>query len=115
MEVHAFRIAILLILSGVAGYFHTGQESITAMIPSILGLVIGLLAVWSRASGKKGLALGIGALVALAGIGGAAPRLMEAMRLGDLFTVKAMYMLVSVVLCAAYLLLFLSCAIRRKL
>ena len=115
MDVHAFRIAALLLIVGVAGYFHTGQESFTALIPAILGLVIALLAVWGRASSKKGLALSIGALVALAGVGGAGPRVLDLMSLGDLFTIKGIYMLASVALCIAYILLLLSCAIRRKL
>ena len=115
MDVHAFRIAALLLLTGVVGYFHTGQESLTALIPAALGLLIALLAIWGRASGKKGLALSIGGVVALAGVGGAGPRVLDLMSLGDLFTIKGMYMLASVVLCVAYLLLFLSSAIRRKL
>lgn len=41
--------AVLLFLLGVVGYIITGQESITALIPAALGVLLGLCAAWAWA------------------------------------------------------------------
>jgi hypothetical protein len=55
----------LLILLGVAGYFLTGRQSLTAMIPAIPGALFVLLGVVARNPGARKHAMHVAAALAL--------------------------------------------------
>lgn len=65
-------LGILLILLGVASYFGTGQESITALIPTFFGMVFIILALFAGAESLKKHMMHGAAGLALLGILGSA-------------------------------------------
>ena len=69
--------AAILIVTGVGGYFVTGRQSITALIPAFIGLPIlitGLLSL--KPSREKAFSI-VALVLTLAGLGGSAPGLLK--------------------------------------
>ena len=67
----AISIGLILMATGLIGYFGTGRESLTALIPTIFGLImagLGLLASWRP--GARRHAMHAAAAVALLGFVG---------------------------------------------
>ncbi len=78
-------VAGLLILTGLVAYFVSGTSSFTAFIPSILGLVIGLLTIAAQAKPNlsKHLMHGV-AVVAVLGAVGSLQRVVPALMGGEI-------------------------------
>lgn len=74
-------IGAALIILGLAGYFLTGQASITALIPAAFGLVLALAGVLARDERKRKHAMHAAVLIALLGFLGSARGLIQ---IGDL-------------------------------
>ena len=74
-------LALFLILVGVAGYLGTGRQSVTALIPTFLGLPLLALGLWGRRESARKMAMHIAAVVALLGLGGTASGLVKSARL----------------------------------
>ncbi len=61
-------LGIVLTLTGIAGYLASGAASITALIPSIFGIVFILLGIFAEKESRRMLAMHLAQLVALLGI-----------------------------------------------
>ena len=82
MDVHrtAALVAGLLVATGVVAFLVSGASSVTALIPAVLGLVVGVLALLARRARRPGRALVVGyavvgALGALGSLGRVVPAL----------------------------------------
>jgi hypothetical protein len=74
-------LAAILVILGIALYLGTGQESVTALIPSFFGAALAVCAwVGSRGERARMHAMHVSTLLALLGIGGTAGGLMEVLR-----------------------------------
>ena len=67
MNRNGLIFAVVLMLLGVGGYFGTGRQSVTALIPTFFGVAVFLALKLAPAKG-----MGISAILALLGIGGTA-------------------------------------------
>lgn len=76
-------VGAALVVIGVAAWAITAFASWTALIPSIIGLVLFLLGLLAVKTGKQKLYIHIALLVALVGIAGTVP---NALKLGDVFS-----------------------------
>ncbi len=74
----------LLILLGVVGYVATGGVSVTALIPAMVGAVFLVIALVARNADARKHAMHAGVALALLGVLGTAPRIMTAVRGGDI-------------------------------
>jgi len=63
-------LGVVLISIGVAFYFGTGSQSVTALIPAFLGLPILLCGVWALSDRWRKVAMHIALVLALLGFGG---------------------------------------------
>ncbi len=70
---------IILIITGAVGYFGTGESSVTALIPAILGLALLLLGITALREENLKKALHATAILALLGFIGAGMRILSAM------------------------------------
>lgn len=75
-------IGSVLIVLGVAAWAITAFASWTALIPSIIGLVLLLLGLLAAKTGKQKLYIHIALVVALVGIAGTVP---NTLKLGEVF------------------------------
>ena len=66
-----------LIVVGIAAYLITGRQSVTALIPSFVGIPVTLLAIFAAKSGKGTLFCSIAAVLTLLGLGGCIPGLLK--------------------------------------
>ena len=66
-------MGVLLVLMGIGGYLGTGRESVTALIPAFVGIVLAAMGAWAKSSPSKlKVAMHIAVVVALVGALGAA-------------------------------------------
>jgi hypothetical protein len=77
-------VGFLLILLGVVGYVATGGASITALIPALVGAVFLVIALVARNAEARKHAMHAAVALALLGVLGTAPRIMTAVRAGDI-------------------------------
>ena len=68
---------VLLTLLGLTGYFLTGANSPTALIPALFGFLLLVLGLLARSEPMRKHAMHVAAIVALAGCGGALFSLMR--------------------------------------
>jgi len=68
---------LVLIALGLGGYFGTGRESVTALIPAFLGLPLLLLGLAALKERLRKNAMHIAAIMGLLGFGGTVPGLMK--------------------------------------
>ena len=104
-------VAALLIVIGLVGYFATGMASATALIPSFLGILIGLCGLLALKPALRMHAMHGAVLFALIGLGGTARGLIQGLKsiFGDLElerpeaiaaqSVTALICLVFIILC----------------
>ena len=74
-------LGLVLVLLGVVGYFATGRQSATALIPSFFGAVFLLLGVLARSPGARKHAMHVAAALALLGVLGTARGLVNFFRM----------------------------------
>ena len=67
MKTTTYIYAFVLILIGLIGYIVTSAQSITALIPSFFGIVVLILAIWSKNEKRRPLAMHIVSGLALVG------------------------------------------------
>lgn len=100
-------LGLLLILLGLASYFGTGRESITALIPSFFGVVFVILGLLAKVEKIKKHVMHAAVGFALLGLIGSArgiPGLMEIIGGGDVERPIAIYAQVAMMLmCLAYI------------
>ncbi len=70
-----------LTLLGVGFYFGTGRESVTALIPTFLGIPLVACGLWARRDGSRAAAMHVAAVLALLGFGGTVSGVVKAARL----------------------------------
>jgi hypothetical protein len=63
-------LALFLIVLGVGSYFLTGMQSVTALIPAFLGLLLIGCVLWARREGSRRNAMHAATALALLGFGG---------------------------------------------
>jgi hypothetical protein len=95
----------LLILLGVVGYVATGGASITALIPALVGAVFLVIALVARSAEARKHAMHAAVALALLGVLGTAPRIMTAMRVGDMTRPAVMAQIAMTLILAVYVLL----------
>jgi hypothetical protein len=66
----SIRIGVVLMVLGAGAYVFSGMVSLTAFIPSAIGLVIALLGVAGRQESRRKMTMHVAMLVALVGIVG---------------------------------------------
>lgn len=71
----------VLVVVGVVGYIGSGAESLTALLPAVIGVVLAVAGFLAADERRRMMAMHIAALVALLGIIGSVPRLISS--LGD--------------------------------
>jgi hypothetical protein len=102
-------MGLLLTLLGIGAYFATGQQSVTALIPSFIGIPLALLGLLARDPGKRKTAMHIAVVLALLGFLGSARGFPAAIALASGEEVArpaaAVVQAVMAVLCAIYLVL----------
>ncbi len=72
--------AVILIVLGVSLYLATGMESVTALIPSFIGVAFGICALVATTENRRKHAMHAAALLALIGIGGTASGIPKALK-----------------------------------
>jgi len=77
MHIHAYRVGAVLTLLGPFTYFISGTSSISAFIPSIFGIIFLIIARLSNNEKIRPHVMHLGLLVALMGVLGLAPMLLE--------------------------------------
>lgn len=111
-------IALVLIALGIAAYFGTGQQSVTALIPSFLGLPMLLLGLWGQKESARKTAMHIAAVLALVGLGGTASGLVKVARLAGGAALErpqaAIAQAIVAVVCLFYLVLAVRSFIRAR-
>lgn len=73
----AVVIGGLLIALGLGGYFGTGTQSPTALIPAAFGILLAILGMMARDAAKRKMAMHIAATVALVGFLACVPALFK--------------------------------------
>lgn len=109
----SLSFAALFILLGVLGYLLTGMQSVTALIPAFLGLLLALLG-WlglARPALRKHVMHGA-ALLALIGIGGTFRGLLQAVSLAGGASVERPEAVIAQALMCVLSLLFLTLCIK---
>jgi len=74
-------LAVVLIAIGLVAYLATGRQSVTALIPTFLGVPLLVCALIARREGARRWALGIASVLAVLGLGGTAGGLVKTARL----------------------------------
>ncbi|MGH9632550.1 MAG: hypothetical protein ACRD7E_29950 [Bryobacteraceae bacterium] len=77
MATTTIGFGVALIVLGLGGYFGTGSDSVTALIPAFFGLVLVILGMMARDPGKLKIAMHLAAAVGLLGFLGTVPGLMR--------------------------------------
>ena len=77
MHIHAYRAGAILTILGPFTYFVSGTSSFSAFIPSIFGIIFLIIAKLASNEKIRPHAMHVGLLVALAGVLGLAPMLLE--------------------------------------
>lgn len=80
-------VGLALVALGIGAYFGSGAESVTALIPAFLGIVLAALGAAGRRADRRALAMHLAAAVALLGLLGGAmglPKLPELVTGDDL-------------------------------
>jgi len=98
-------VGFLLILLGVAGYVATGGASITALIPAMLGAVFLVIALVGRGAEARKHAMHAALVVALLSLVGVVPRVLTAVRAGDLQRPAVLAQIAMIVILLVYILL----------
>ncbi len=70
-------LGLVLIVLGLGGYFGTGRESVTALIPAFFGLPLLILGLVARKECRRKIAIPIAAGIGLLGFGGTVKGLMK--------------------------------------
>ena len=70
-------LGLVLIALGLGGYFGTGRESLTALIPVLLGLLLALLGVLALKEHMRRHAMHVAGVIALLGVAGTVRGLMK--------------------------------------
>lgn len=70
-----------LALLGVGLYFGTGRASVTALIPTFLGIPLIACALWARRDSMRAAAMHVAAVLALIGFGGTVSGVIKTARL----------------------------------
>jgi hypothetical protein len=83
MATRTMWLGIGLVVLGVVGYAGSGADSVTALIPSAFGVVLAVLGYVGQQEDKRALTMHIAALLALLGLLGTIPGLLD---LPDLLT-----------------------------
>ena len=108
MQKVAIGIGTVLFLMGIAFYLVADptRRSFTALIPSVLGLVIGICGMLAQNELRRKMAMHIAAGVALLGILGSLPRILPALT-GAPITLPLAFaaQLLTVILCSIFLIL----------
>jgi hypothetical protein len=94
-----------LILLGVVGYVATGMASITALIPAMVGAVFLVLALVARNPSARKHVMHAAVALALLGLLGTVPRIIPAVRAGDLERPAVMAQLVMALILFSYVIL----------
>jgi hypothetical protein len=66
-----------LVVLGLVGYIGSGADSVTALIPSVFGVVFVVLGVVGRSDDRRALTMHLAALLALVGIAGSVTGLID--------------------------------------
>jgi hypothetical protein len=98
-------VGFLLILLGVVGYIATGGASITALIPAMFGAVLLIIALVGRSPESRKHAMHAAVALALIGLIGTIPRIIPALRAGDLQRPAVMAQIAMAVILLVYVLL----------
>lgn len=108
MQKIAIRIGAVLFFMGIAFYLAAdpARRSFTALIPSLLGLVIGICGVLAQNEVRRKMAMHIAMGVALLGILGSLPRILPALT-GAPITLPLAFaaQLLTVLLCSIFLII----------
>ena len=107
MEMPAVTRAVgfLLILLGVVGYVATGAASITALIPAMVGAILLILALVARKPEARKHAMHAAVALALVAVLGMVPRIVPALRAGDISRPAVIAQIVMALILAVYVLL----------
>lgn len=68
---------VALVVLGIIGFVGSGASSVTALIPTFFGIVLAALGVVGRNPDRRALTMHVAALLALLGIVGSAPGLLD--------------------------------------
>jgi hypothetical protein len=111
-------LSLFLIVVGVVAYLGTGRQSMTALIPTFLGMPLLACALWARRDAARPKALHLATFLALLGLGGTATGLLKTVRLligDDLERPQAAVVQAVVALaCLAYVALALASFFRAR-
>ena len=77
-------VGFVLIAIGVVGYVATGGASLTALIPAMIGAILLILALVARSAEARKHAMHAAVAIALLSLLGTLPRLVPALRAGEL-------------------------------
>ena len=102
---------VVLIVLGLASYFLTGMVSVTALIPSVFGVVLALCGMTARDERKRKHAMHGAVLVALLGFAGSVPGLLKIGQYFDGTAVRPAAVLAQSIM-AVLMLIYLVMAIR---
>jgi len=94
---------IVLIALGLAGYFLTGRTSVTALIPAFFGAVFVILALVAANESARKHAMHAAVALALLGLLGTLPRVVQGMMRGEFTRPAVLAQLVTSVLFAIYI------------
>ncbi len=97
-------VGFLLILLGIVGYVATGAASVTALIPAMVGAIFLVLALIARSAEARRHAMHAAVALALLGVIGAAPRVLAAVRAGDVGRPAVIAQLVMIAILLVYVL-----------
>jgi hypothetical protein len=98
-------VGFLLILLGVVGYVATGGASITALIPAMFGAVLLIIALVARSPESRKHAMHAAVALALVGLIGTIPRIIPALRAGDIQRPAVLAQIAMAVILLVYVLL----------
>ena len=109
-------LGLVLIVLGVGGYFGTGQESLTALIPAFFGLPLGLLGLIALKEHMRKHAMHAAALIALLGLVGSLFRIVKKLIVGEELEVSTAVtmQLVVAALCAVFVVLCIRSFIQAR-
>ena len=102
---------VVLIVLGIASYFLTGMVSVTALIPSVFGVVLALCGMTARDESKRKHAMHGAVVVALLGLAGTVPGLLKIGQYFDGTAVRPAAVLAQSIM-AVLMLIYLVMAIR---
>ena len=98
-------VGFLLILLGIVGYVATGGASITALIPAMVGAVFLILALVGRTPEARKHTMHAAVALALLALVGGVPRILTAVRAGDLTRPAVIAQIAMATILAVYVLI----------